>query len=93
MFTIFSCKKTSRLLSQSLDHPLKGWERIAMQIHLVLCKSCRKVKTQFHFLQHFQHTGSDAIDTIHPEQTLPEEAKERIRKAIQEEVEKQEEES
>ncbi len=45
---MLSCKQASQLISQSLDRPLTLRERFALQLHLIVCKYCKR------FSQHLQ---------------------------------------
>lgn len=48
---ILSCKETTRLLSQGEDRKLAFGERVALRVHLAICKGCRNVDAQFRFLR------------------------------------------
>ena len=48
---LLSCKETSRLLSQGEDRKLALGERVALRVHLVICRGCRNVHAQFAFLR------------------------------------------
>lgn len=48
---MLSCKETARLLSQGEDRGLAFGERIALRLHLAVCKGCRNVGAQFRFLR------------------------------------------
>ena len=48
---ILSCKETTRLLSQGADRKLGFSERVALRVHLAICKGCRNVDAQFQFLR------------------------------------------
>lgn len=48
---MLSCKETARLLSQGEDRDLAFGERIALRMHLAVCKGCRNVRDQFGFLR------------------------------------------
>ena len=48
---LLSCKETTRLLSQGEDRGLAFGERVALRVHLVICKGCRNVNAQFKFLR------------------------------------------
>lgn len=48
---MLSCKETTRLLSQSEDRRLAFGERVALRVHLAICKGCRNVNVQFRFLR------------------------------------------
>ncbi len=45
---MLDCKQTSQLISQSLDRSLTLRERFALQLHLIVCKYCKR------FSQHLQ---------------------------------------
>jgi hypothetical protein len=48
---MLSCKETTRLLSQGEDRDLAFGERVALRLHLAICKGCRNVNAQFRFLR------------------------------------------
>jgi Putative zinc-finger len=48
---MLSCKETTRLLSQGEDRGLAFGERVALRVHLAICKGCRNVNAQFKFLR------------------------------------------
>ena len=48
---MLSCKETTRLLSQGEDRKLAFGERVALRVHLAICKGCRNVNAQFRFLR------------------------------------------
>jgi len=37
-----TCRESARLLSDGLDRPLSRAERIALRLHLALCRRCRR---------------------------------------------------
>lgn len=43
-----SCKKASYLISKELDVPLNSKEKLALMLHLVMCKKCANCKQQLH---------------------------------------------
>ena len=48
---LLSCKETTRLLSRGEDRSLGFGERVALRVHLAICKGCRNVNAQFRFLR------------------------------------------
>ena len=74
-----NCKEAIRLQSDALDRPLPLLRRIGLWIHLTLCVWCKRYGKQIKFLrtaaQHCEHDHS-------PEQTMPPEARERIKRAL-----------
>ncbi|MBC7942203.1 MAG: zf-HC2 domain-containing protein [Chitinophagaceae bacterium] len=45
------CKAISRLLSDGMEDTLPAAERTRMQLHFVMCQSCRNVREQMDFLR------------------------------------------
>ena len=48
---LLSCKETTRLLSQGEDRKLAFGERVALRVHLAICKGCRNANQQFRVLR------------------------------------------
>jgi len=48
---MLTCKETSRLISQGLDRRLAFGERLALRVHLAICKGCRNMETQLALLR------------------------------------------
>jgi Putative zinc-finger len=48
---MLSCKETARLLSQGEDRKLAFGERVALRLHLAVCKGCRNAGDQLRFLR------------------------------------------
>lgn len=48
---MLSCRQTTRLLSQGADRDLAFGERVALRVHLAICRGCRNVNAQFRFLR------------------------------------------
>lgn len=46
MNAIASCREASRLVSESLDHPLSLRQRIEMRSHMLVCSACRAYRRQ-----------------------------------------------
>jgi predicted anti-sigma-YlaC factor YlaD len=40
------CREVSELVSRSLDHELPRAERLAITLHLLYCKACRRFRRQ-----------------------------------------------
>jgi hypothetical protein len=60
---LLTCKETARLLSQGADRQLAFGERLALRVHLAVCKGCRNVDAQFRFLrQAIQALSRDGDD-------------------------------
>ena len=46
-----SCKEASELVSQGLDRELALGERLALRMHLGICKGCNRFARQMRFLR------------------------------------------
>ncbi|MEC4717623.1 zf-HC2 domain-containing protein [Noviherbaspirillum sp. CPCC 100848] len=48
---MMSCRKATTLMSQQLDRPLGGTERMALQFHLMMCSGCTNFNKNMMFLR------------------------------------------
>ncbi|MBZ0255631.1 zf-HC2 domain-containing protein [bacterium] len=80
---MLSCKKASILLSASMDRELTFFEKFRLNIHLAVCKWCRRFRVQLVFLQSL---GEDLKQDDELLASLPQEAKERIQNRLNEEL-------
>ena len=46
-----SCKEVTRLVSEGLDRDLSLVERTQLQVHFAICRGCRAMNEQMHFLR------------------------------------------
>jgi len=46
-----TCKEVSRLISQAQDEKLGFADRVALRLHLSICKSCVSFRKQLDFLR------------------------------------------
>jgi putative zinc finger protein len=51
MLGMLNCRQVSDLLSDRLDRNLRPMERLALRIHLSMCKGCARVEGQLEFLR------------------------------------------
>ncbi len=47
---MMNCKEATRLVSESLDHPLPWGRRVSLRIHMIICYFCRRYHRQVAFL-------------------------------------------
>lgn len=48
---MLDCKHNTELLSQSQDRPITFRERMAMRLHLMMCRGCRNFEKQLAFIR------------------------------------------
>lgn len=48
---MISCRRASRLMSDELDRPLSRRERLALVLHLAMCRACSHCRRQMGFLR------------------------------------------
>lgn len=48
---MLSCREVSHLVSQGLDRKLGFGERVAMRLHLAICRGCANFSRQMEFLR------------------------------------------
>lgn len=82
MITILSCKKVSRLVSESQERPLSWHERLAMYFHLCICHSCREFRKQIKFMQNIFKDGEGKELLSVEDESLSNEANKRIREIL-----------
>ncbi len=47
---MMSCREASRLLSDGLDRPLRARERLALRLHLAMCRGCSRTAEHLRFI-------------------------------------------
>ncbi len=58
---IITCKEATRLASQGLDRKLGFLDRVALRLHLAICKGCTNAARQMEFLRRaIARLGEDA---------------------------------
>ncbi|HEX3316356.1 MAG TPA: hypothetical protein VHR72_15765 [Gemmataceae bacterium] len=72
-----SCKYAALLISRSLETPLTWRERLSLRVHLAICGMCRRFRRQIDAIQQAMRRSHST------EERLSEEARERIRKRLQ----------
>jgi hypothetical protein len=81
---MLSCREATRLVSESMDHPLPPGQRFALRFHLAMCRLCWRYREQVRFIRHALRLAPgerrDAPESTSVE--LPAEAKARIRRAL-----------
>jgi hypothetical protein len=66
---MLSCKEVTELVSQSQDRELTVSERVALNLHLTLCKGCRNFEAQLSLMRRaFQRLakGEAPLDDLEP---------------------------
>ncbi|MDH2916556.1 MAG: zf-HC2 domain-containing protein [Gallionella sp.] len=48
---MLDCKHNTELLSQSLERRITWRERLAMRMHLMMCRGCRNFEKQLAFIR------------------------------------------
>lgn len=85
---MLSCKEVPRLVSESLDRKLSLRQRIAMRIHLFMCKLCARYERQIHFIKRATrwYTSKNAFspESLGPS-SLSSEARERMKQHLRNE--------
>ena len=48
---MLTCRQATHLMSEQLDRPLSLRERLALRLHLLICRGCRNFGQQMMFLR------------------------------------------
>jgi hypothetical protein len=78
------CEGIARLASESLDRELGLMERIALRSHILYCKACRRYRRQLEHLRSAMRKLSGDLEAgvPAPGPRLPDEVRERIKRAV-----------
>lgn len=83
---IFSCKKITGMISESMDLKLPLSRRMGIRFHLMMCHLCRRYEQQLLFIRSVLHRDQKTDDVS--SQTLPDDARQRIEKKLTDELPK-----
>jgi len=78
---LLSCKEISLLLSRACDERLPWRVRLAVRLHLLYCRGCRRFEKHLRFLRAGARRFAHQLDTA-SQHGLPEAARRRIRSAM-----------
>jgi len=78
-----NCREASLALSEKLDHPLSPARRIGLQLHILVCKLCRRYGRQIHLIHSAASKHPDAVGGAGA-QGLSDQARERIKRRVRE---------
>jgi len=77
---IFSCKKITRLISESMDRELPLYKRMGIRFHLMMCALCRRYEKQLLYIRSILRQSSEAEDlSCH---SMPTDARKRIEEKL-----------
>ena len=74
------CSEAARLSSESLDRTIPSHDRLAVRLHTLACRSCRRYRRQLLMIRKITIQAAGQLSTSVP--ALPDEARERIKRAI-----------
>lgn len=78
-----ACKDVSPLFSYALDRELSLIERFRIKFHLLTCNACKSYVTNLGFMREVFHAQEKKLEPVKPSQTLSEDAKDRLKKALE----------
>ena len=76
-----TCQQVSRLQSVSIEQPQPFARRMGLQLHLMLCKWCRRYGRQIRLLHEIAHDHSDKVAQATLDNLSPE-AQARLRRSL-----------
>ena len=79
---MLNCRETTQLISKSLDRHLTWRERFTVNLHLVICKYCKRFNQQLVMMRTALNRTTKLIETDHNIE-LPSATKTRIARAIE----------
>lgn len=75
---MLSCQQTHELVTQADHQPLSLRQRLAVRLHLALCRLCRRYARQSDFIRQ----ASSRLFARHPRWRLSPEARQRIQQRL-----------
>ena len=87
---MLSCRETTQLISESMERKLPLRQRMAVAVHLLMCRFCSRYRKQLRFME----KAVDHLVESEKEGSLPEtkdtclspEARERIKQSLRREI-------
>lgn len=58
---MLNCKQNTELLSQALDRPITFREKLAIRLHLMMCRGCRNFEKQLAFIRKASRKMADKL--------------------------------
>jgi len=77
-----TCKDTSPLISEMMDHKVSLIKRLKIKIHLSLCAVCLYYKKQLEVIRDLSKNLGREDFPANTDENLPEETKQKIKKMI-----------
>ncbi len=78
-----NCRETTRLASESLEHPLSLRQRMQVAMHLMMCGPCRRARRIMQFLHDaWGRLGRGDFEQLLADQSLTPEVRARIKAAL-----------
>lgn len=85
---MLNCKEVTQLVSESLDRKLPFHQRVGIRIHLLMCNLCSRYERQLLFIRKVSRAQKMHQEHIDPYKSLPPEAQIRIKKILQNSLDK-----
>lgn len=79
---MLSCSEVTKLLSESMDRKLPVYQRMAIWIHLLMCKFCTRYRKQLLILREVARNPVQHLEGTDPSVLLPPDVKERMKHAL-----------
>ena len=77
-----TCEEVLPVLSQSLERQLTLRERVTLRLHFLICVYCLRYLKQLRLIRASARARSEKIETGDSAPALPEEARERLKRAL-----------
>ena len=85
VLTMLRCREISKLVSESMERDLPLPQRLQVRMHLMMCRFCSGFARQVRLLRRAARENPERLGPAQsdPEATLSDEARERIKAALQ----------
>ena len=86
---MFSCKKITGMISESMDQELPLGKRMGIRFHLMMCKLCTRYQKQLLFIREIVRSGGQVNEHEQVDSGLSDEGRKRIGKYLRDQAGKQ----
>jgi len=59
---MYSCEQAAQLSSRAMEQPLGPWQRMLLNVHLMMCRRCTSFTHQIAFLRRASRRIPEALD-------------------------------
>lgn len=79
---MMDCREISQMVSEAMDRKLPLYQRMGIQVHVLMCRYCYRFQKQLLFLRKVIRLDNDAVEEVSSDGHMPREARKRIKENL-----------